>query len=147
MSEAGDSAAAARAALPVLEECARELPGHALLVATLGEARLLAGDAAGGERDLERAAAMDQALLRPEWLLGEMALARKQWSAAEARAARGLAILPGNFACLAVRGEARWNAGRRAEAQTDFREVLRSAPDGSPQQSLAQSRLSGATQP
>jgi len=140
-SEAG--AEAVRAAIPALAECAKELPGHALLVGMLGQAKLVTGDAAGGRADLERASAMDQGLLEPEWILGSIAMREKRWDAAQAHAQRGLAILPGNYPCLAVRGEALWNAGRRAEAEKDFEAVVKSAPEDSEEYRLAEARLSG----
>lgn len=142
LSQSQGGAEAVRAAIPSLAECARELPGHALLVATLGKAKLIAGDASG-KADIERAAAMDQGLLEPEWVLGALAIEEKRWDAAASHAEKGLEILPGNYLCLAVRGEARWNSGRKAEAEADFQGVLQSAPQDSDEYRLASARLSG----
>jgi len=132
---------AASAAVSTLEACARELPGHALIVASLGKVRAVAGDIAGAKTDLARAASMDQGLVEPEWILGVVAIDEKRWDDAARHAEKGLSILPGNYQCLAIRGEARWNLGRRAEAQADFQQVLESAPNGSEEQRLAQSRI------
>jgi predicted Zn-dependent protease len=143
LAQSKGGAEAVKAAIPALESCARELPGHALLLATLGKAKAVAGDVAGARADLTRAASMGQGLLEPEWILGLVAVEEERWDEAAAHADRGLAILPGNYHCLAVRGEARWNLGRRAEAESDFRQVLESAPEESDQYRLAASRIAG----
>lgn len=141
---ANGSKSSINAALPELRRCATELPGHALLTATVGKALLAAGDTAGARRELARAASMDQGLAEPEYLLGALALDAKDWSTAANHADRGLAILPNDYRSLWVRGEANWNRGRREEAEADFRAVLEVAPEGSRQQTSAAARL-GAT--
>lgn len=138
---------AVAAAVPQFERCARELPGHALLHATLGKAKVIAGDVAGGRASLERASSLDQSILDPEWILGVLAIEDKQWDKARTHAERGLRILPENYLCLAVRGEAHWNSGRKAEAQADFEAVVRSAPQDSDEYRHAASRLGGDTGP
>lgn len=143
ISQSGGEAEGVRAALPALAECAQELPKHALLVGMLGQAKLVTGDSAGGRADLERASAMNQGILEPEWILGSIAMREKRWDVAQRHAERGLAILPGNYACLAVRGESRWNSGNRAAAEKDFEAVVQSAPEDSNEYRIASARLSG----
>jgi len=126
--------------------CERELPGHAVFPATLGKALLISGDAAGGRAALDRAARMNQGLFEPEWLLGAIALEASDWNGAAAHSERGLTILPGNYPCLYVRGEANWNLGRTSEAQTDLQAVLEAAPKESDEYKGAAKRL-GVTAP
>lgn len=145
--QAKGSEASVRAAIPVFARCASELPGHATFHATLGKAYLVAGDAASARTALVRAANLNQNLFEPEYLLGALALDAKDWNGAVSHAERGLAILPDNYACLWVRGEAHWNAGRRDQAERDLRAVLQSAPKTSDEYKSAAGRLSGAAAP
>jgi tetratricopeptide (TPR) repeat protein len=86
---------------------------------------------------------MNQGLLEPEWLLGLLALKANDFNAANAHAERGLAILPGNYPCLFVRGESNWNLGRKDQAQADLQAVIESAPQESEEYQRAAARLSG----
>jgi predicted Zn-dependent protease len=135
---------AAAAAATEFAACESALPNHAIFAAAHGKALLMSGDGAGGKAAIERAARLDQGLFEPEWLLGEFALRAKDFSGAAAHAEKGLAILPGNYPCLYVRGESNWNLGNQAQAEADLKTVLQAAPKESPQYKGAAARLSGA---
>jgi predicted Zn-dependent protease len=143
------SEASVRAALEVFRQCERELPGHAVFAANTGKALVFLGDTAGGRAELERASSMNQQLLEPEVLLGELALAAKDWTRAAAYGERGLALLPSeaNYPSLLIRGAANWNLGRRAEAEKDLRAVMQVAPQESAQWKVASSLLGAAAAP
>ncbi|MCE9637463.1 MAG: M48 family metalloprotease [Planctomycetes bacterium] len=141
ISEAQGSDAAVRAAIPDLLQCERELPGHALFSATAGKALLTVGDTAAGRTRLERASGMNQGLVEPEILLGELALDANDWNRANTYAERGLQALPGNYASLYVRGEANWNLGRQDAARQDLQAVLEGAPKDSRQYQAAATRI------
>lgn len=143
--DAKGSKASIQAAIPAFRQCARDLPGHALLHATLGKALIISGDTRNGQSELERASSMNQQLFEPEYLLGALALESKDWNRAGSYAQRGLAVLPENYLCLYVRGEASWNMGRKAEAEQDLRAVLETAPDTSEEYKSAASRLGVTT--
>jgi predicted Zn-dependent protease len=134
---------AVTAATQEFAACEKALPGHAIFAATLGKALLITGDGAGGRAALDRASRMNQGLLEPEWLLGLLALKANDFNAANAHAERGLAILPGNYPCLFVRGESNWNLGRKDQAQADLQAVIESAPQESEEYQRAAARLSG----
>jgi predicted Zn-dependent protease len=144
--KAGGGKDAIRAAIPEFEACVQAQPGHAYFASTLGKAYLAAGDTQQAQRWLDRAASMGQDLLEPEYLLGLVALDGNRWGDAGAHAQRGLSILPDNYLCLWVRGEANWNLGRKDEATADFQKVIQAAPQDSPQAKAASSRI-GGTQP
>jgi predicted Zn-dependent protease len=143
--KAGASKESVKAAIPEFEACAQSLPGHAYFANTAGKAHLVAGDAASAKKWFEQAAALGQGLLEPEVALGQIALAGKQFDEALSRADRGLAILPGNYWSLAVRGEGLLGQGRQADAQAVFQEVLRSAPQDSPEYAAAAQHLGAGT--
>ena len=139
---------AIKAAIPALRQCEQELPGHALFPAALGKALLFAGDQRGARKELERATAMNQGLAEPEYVLGEICLDEKDWNGAAAHANRGLQLLPDNYPCVYVRGEAFWNLGQRAAAERDLQAVLQGAPADSRQYKAAAARLgTGAAAP
>jgi predicted Zn-dependent protease len=127
--KAGGGADAVKAAIPELEACVRALPDHAVLANTLAKAYYVTGDTAGAQRLFQRAADANQELLEPEFGLATIALASKEWKSAASHADRGLAILPENYLCLYVRGEANWNLGDQAAARADLEKVVASAPD------------------
>jgi predicted Zn-dependent protease len=141
--QAGGGADAVKGVLGELDACARALPNHALLSSDLGKAYFISGDPARAKQWLERAAGMRQGLLDPEHALGVLALKDQRWSAALDHAERGLAILPEDYRCLYVRGEAKLGLGRTSEARADFQKVAQSAPQGSTEAKAATERLSG----
>jgi predicted Zn-dependent protease len=142
--QAGGGKDAVRGVISELDACARALPNHALLSSDLGKAYFIAGEPARAKQWLERAASMDQGLLDPEHALGVLALSSKDWRSAHDHAERGLRLLPGNYMCLYVRGEANWGLGRRAEAQADFKQVVDAAPAESSEARAAAQRLRAA---
>jgi predicted Zn-dependent protease len=143
----GGSKDAVRAATAEFEACAKALPTHALLATTAGKAHLASGDASTAKGWFEKASALNQGLLEPEYALGMIALDGKRFDEAVSYADRGLAILPGNYACLFVRGEGNHGLGRASQAQADFQAVMESAPPESPEYKGAAARLGGAAQP
>jgi predicted Zn-dependent protease len=140
----GGSADDVRAAIPEMDACARALPGHAYFSSKLGMAYLAAGDNQSARTWLERAASMGQEILEPEYLLSVMALNDKDYARALDRAQRGLSILPGDYRCTYLRGEALFASGRTAEAQRDFQAVLESAPAQSMEYKGAAARIQGS---
>ena len=130
-----------RAAIGTFDACARELPNHAYFANTAGKAYLISGDTNNGRAWLDRAASMNQGLLEPEYLLGTLSLESKRFDDAAKHAQRGLAILPDNYYCLWVRGEAYLGMGREGEAKADFERVMQAAPADSPQARSAAAHL------
>jgi predicted Zn-dependent protease len=144
--KAGGDKNAARAALSQLEACAQELPSHAFLANSAGKAAFLAGDAARARSWFEKASGMNQGLLEPEYALGYMSLSEKKFDEAAAHADRGLALLPDNYSCLYLRGEANLGRGNKQQAQSDFNAVMQAAPPDSAEYKNAASRLGIAAQ-
>lgn len=142
--KAGSNAAAIKAAIPELEACAKALPGHAFFANTAGKAHLVTGDTAGAKTWFEQASSLGQGLLEPEVALGKIAVAGKQFDEAVARADKGLAILPGNYFSLYLRGEGLAGLGRQADAHAAFEEVVKSAPKDSAEYAGAAQQLGAA---
>jgi predicted Zn-dependent protease len=134
-------------AIPALKACADALPNHAYLASDLGRAYAASGDAANAQTWLQRAADMHQGLLDPELVLGVMALQSKKFDEAAAHAQKGLEILPDNYPCRYISGEANLGLGRADQAKADFEAVVQSAPPDSAQYKAAASRLGLSQQP
>jgi len=142
----GDKKAAA-AAISEFEACANELPSHALLADSAGKASYIAGDSPRARTWFEKAAALNQGLLEPEYALGMLSLKSKDYADAAAHADRGLALLPDNYSCRYMRGEANLGLGRQQEAQADFQAVMKTSPPESAEYAAAAKHLGITSQP
>lgn len=147
LSQQGAGKDAVRGAIPEFEACANALPRHAFFANTAGKAWLVVGDASRARGWLERASSMNQGLLEPELGLGMLALEAKRFDETVDRAQRGLALLPGNYMSLYLRGEGYLGLGRSAEAKSDFEAVVASAPADSEQAQAAAAHLGSAPAP
>jgi predicted Zn-dependent protease len=142
-SKSGGKDAVARI-IPELKACAEALPSHAYFANSLGRAYVIAGDMENGEKWLKRASGLKQGLVQPDLVLGQLAVRREDWNAAMTYAENGLAMLPGNYSSLYVRGEANLGLGRMDAARADFEAVAQTAPPDSNQYKAAMSRLGQA---
>jgi tetratricopeptide (TPR) repeat protein len=90
---------------------------------------------------------MNQGLIEPEYALGMLSLKSKDYADAAAHADRGLALLPDNYSCRYMRGEANLGLGRQQEAQADFQAVIKSSPPESAEYAAAAKHLGITAQP
>jgi Flp pilus assembly protein TadD len=104
---------------------AAEPAGSALGLALLAFRR---GRDAEAARLVDTALAHDPALLRAWLLKGALADRARQWTVAEAAAARALALAPGSAAAWNNRGYSRLLQSRAAEAEADFARALALQP-------------------
>jgi len=130
-------------ALVQFGQCAKDLPEHATFHTATGFVKAVLEDPEGARESLQRAADLDQGLVLTEQLLASVLLGQDDAEGALRHASKGVALLPGYYPCVYVRGRAKEALGDRAGARADYEAVVRSAPRESPEARDASARLAG----
>ncbi len=130
-----------RRAIPTVQSCASDLPGHAHFRDVLGRLYFALEDTSSAMTHFRAASRMNQGLVQPEYYLSVISLDQQRPREAVSYADRALQILPGHYALQYVRAEGLWQMGRKDEARAAFQSVVQQAPEQSEEYAGAAGRL------
>jgi len=133
--------AALRPILARVEECARALPKHALLVSAVGVVNEKMGRKSVAKRQFEKAAAMQSDLFEPRLYLAGMALEAGDATAAHRYASQAVALYPHHYGAQFIDGRALDAQGNLKQAVERYDAVIQLAPRESREHQFCAARI------